>query len=242
VSQYADVPLGFYFLATIILLSYQRRMPGNRNIAMLAGTTAGLSAWTKNEGLLFLVAVVAAQLAPAAASRKWKEPTRIMLSFFAGLLPVLIIIFYFKLALAPPNDLISSLAWKPTMMKILDFTRHMLVAGAFLHEMAGFPVLFLAVSLICLGITPDKQQRSEGTRVLGVLCVMLLGYFFIYVTTYQHLAWHLQTSLRRILVPLWPIAVFTFFLFVRTPEEAARTASPIFLRLLKNFLTKVFRL
>ena len=198
-------------------------------------------AWTKNEGLLFLVAVTAAQFTAAAASRKWKVHTREMLFFSAGFLPVLMIIFYFKIALAPPNDLISSMAWKPTMVRILDFPRYTLIGGAFLHEMAGFSVLLLAVSLICLGITPDKQQRTEGGRWLAVLGTMLLGYFFIYVTTPLHLSWLLQTSLRRILVPLWPIAIFTFFLFARTPEEAAQTGPPIFPRLLKNFLTRVFR-
>jgi hypothetical protein len=235
VSQYADVLLDFYFLATAVLLSYQSRFSDNRNFAILAGTAAGLSAWTKNEGLLFLVAVVIAQLVAAASSRKWKVHGQQILSFFAGLLPVLMIIIYFKITLAPPNDLISSLEWKSVMGRVLDFPRYPLIAGAFLHEMSGFPVLLLAIGLICLGITANKQQRSDGTSLLWALGVMLLGYFFVYVTTYHNLSWHLRTSLRRILVPLWPSAVFTYFLFVRTPEEAGPLLLP---RFLKKFLQK----
>jgi hypothetical protein len=194
-----------------------------------------LSAWTKNEGLLFLVAVTVAQLAAAASSRKWKVHGRQMLSFSAGLLPVLMIIIYFKVTLAPPNDLISSLKWKFVMGRVLDFPRYALIAAAFLHEMSGFPVLLLAIGLICLGITANKQQRSHGTPLIWVLGVMLMGYFFIYVTTYHDLSWHLRTSLRRVLVLLWPSVVFTFFLIVRTPEEAG----PLFLpRFLKKFLQK----
>lgn len=211
-------------------------MSGNFNLPLLAGITAGLSAWTKNEGLLFLVAIVLAQFTAAASSRDWRVHTRQMLFFSAGLLPVLLIILYFKLSLAPPNDLISSLGWRTTVGRILDFSRYSLITRVFLEEMVRFPVLLLAFYLLCLGIPSNEQRRSEGTPLLWVLGTMLLGYFLAYVTTPQNLSWHLDTSLRRLLLQLWPSAVFTFFLFVRTPEEAIEL--PPFSKALKNFLTR----
>ena len=57
-SQLADVPLAFFMLATLVLLFLPARSPGNRSGALvLSGIAAGLCAWTKNEGLLFLLIV-----------------------------------------------------------------------------------------------------------------------------------------------------------------------------------------
>jgi hypothetical protein len=40
------------------------------------------------------------------------------------------------------------------------------------------------------------------------------------LTTPQDLAWQLRTSLDRLLLQLWPSAVFLYLLVVRTPEQA----------------------
>ena len=57
-SQLADVPLAFFMLTTLVLLFLPARSPGNRSGALvLSGIAAGLCAWTKNEGLLFLLIV-----------------------------------------------------------------------------------------------------------------------------------------------------------------------------------------
>jgi hypothetical protein len=54
----------------------------------------------------------------------------------------------------------------------------------------------------------------------GALGLTLAGYAFVYLTTPQDLAWHLRTSLHRLLLQLWPSALFVFFLLVKTPEQA----------------------
>jgi hypothetical protein len=65
-----------------------------------------------------------------------------------------------------------------------------------------------------------KQDRRFLLTAALCLCGMAAGYFFIYVTTPQNLAWHIRTSLNRLLLHLWPSAVFVFFLIVRTAESA----------------------
>ncbi len=62
--QTADVPLAFFFLATTVLLAFYERT-GRLQPLFLAGVTAGLASWAKNEGLLLVVAVVAAWAALA---------------------------------------------------------------------------------------------------------------------------------------------------------------------------------
>ena len=70
-SQYADVPLGFFFLATLTLFCLQDRFPKHsRGVLVLAWMTAGMAAWTKNEGLLFLLAIVVARF--AVSRRDWR--------------------------------------------------------------------------------------------------------------------------------------------------------------------------
>src|SRR5271169_4973958 len=61
-SQYADVPLSFFFLATITLLSLQDHGSGDPSasrspgLLVSAGLACGLAISTKNEGFLFLSA------------------------------------------------------------------------------------------------------------------------------------------------------------------------------------------
>jgi hypothetical protein len=46
---------------------------------------------------------------------------------------------------------------------------------------------------------------------------MLLGFGVIYVITPKDLAWHLDTSLWRLLLQLWPSALFVYCLIVNAP-------------------------
>src|SRR5208283_841176 len=54
-SQYADVPLSFFFVATVALLFLHAESPSQMHFLILAGMAAAFSAWTKNEGILFLM-------------------------------------------------------------------------------------------------------------------------------------------------------------------------------------------
>src|SRR5579862_9876435 len=60
--QYADLPMSFYILATLALLCLQDRSPDDLRFSIAAGFTAGLAPWTKNDGWLFLGAVLLARL------------------------------------------------------------------------------------------------------------------------------------------------------------------------------------
>ena len=58
-AQYADVPLAFFYLATLVLLCLaERESAGGRGLLALAGLACGMAAWTKNEGLLFMICVL----------------------------------------------------------------------------------------------------------------------------------------------------------------------------------------
>ena len=57
--EMADLPVAFFILATVILI-YFYFVYKKPTLIALAGLTAGLAAWTKNEGTLFVVGVVVA--------------------------------------------------------------------------------------------------------------------------------------------------------------------------------------
>src|SRR5215471_18494005 len=64
-GQEADVPLAVFYLATIaLLMQASQKEPDNSRIIALSGFTAGCAAWTKNEGILFLLATTLIMLAP----------------------------------------------------------------------------------------------------------------------------------------------------------------------------------
>jgi hypothetical protein len=50
---------------------------------------------------------------------------------------------------------------------------------------------------------------------------MLAGFFAVYLPTPRDLAWHLSTSLHRLYMQVWPLALLGYFLVVATPEEVA---------------------
>ena len=58
-----------------------------------------------------------------------------------------------------------------------------------------------------------------------VLAGVLVGYLAIYVVTFQELSWHLETSMRRLLLHLWPAFLLVLFVAARTPAEALRRYS-----------------
>jgi 4-amino-4-deoxy-L-arabinose transferase-like glycosyltransferase len=87
-SQYADVPWGFFMLATTVLVFLHDRASGRtRGLVALAGTAAGFAAWTKNEGLLFLASIIVARCAVLWKQRRWQGALNDLGGFALGSLP-----------------------------------------------------------------------------------------------------------------------------------------------------------
>jgi len=106
--QYADVPVGFFILATIVLLALNDLTNGeNQGLCCLSGAMAGFAAWTKNEGILFVVSVLVAGIFALPLKGSCKRGAKEWLLFLAGCLPILAILVFFKLHYAPPNDVVQ---------------------------------------------------------------------------------------------------------------------------------------
>jgi hypothetical protein len=223
--QIADAPLAFFMLATVGLLClHDRTGAAGKGGLILAGMMAGFAAWTKNEGLLFLACLFPARLAVRGFAIGWKGAFRDMLPLLLGLLPVALLLVYFKAYLAPPNDLVAGQGPQSTLGRLTDAGRYALIVRAFgrdfLTTIGPGAVLVLALAFMLLGRAPRAARPAAALPLLVVL-LMLLGYFAVYLTTPHDLSWHLGSSLHRLYIQLWPLALLGYFLIVGTPEEAA---------------------
>jgi hypothetical protein len=207
-----------------VLCLHDRTPEDSFRLVTLAGMMAGFAAWTKNEGLLFLLSIVVARLAVIVCLRGWKTCLKQIVPFAIGLTPILIIIGFFKTSLAGPSDVFSPSG--SAIHKLVDFHQYSQIFKAFEKEIFVFgdwvivPAPLLAFYLLLLGIRiKDKDKPGILTALLAV-CMTLMGYFLVYVAGPHDVQWWLSTSLNRLLVQLWPSLIFIFFLIVRSPEEA----------------------
>jgi hypothetical protein len=247
-SQFADIPLAFFILTTLALLLFQSRSAeGWRGALILAGLAAGLCAWTKNEGLLFFLVATAALFGTTIHAAGWKAAFRRTTMFLAGAVPVLLIIVYFKLRLAPANDLMAGVSWAALSDKLLDWGRYEATARAFFITGISFTqglidvrlgmrlnpgavnIILLTGYLLFAGIRIDREDRPGLLQTGASLVLMPAGYFFVYVLTPLDLAYHLATSLNRLFLQLWPGVILLIFMIAGTPETSApeKTTGPI---------------
>lgn len=211
-SQTADVPVAFFILATCVLL-YFYNLEKSPGLLVLAGFTAGLAAWTKNDGLpLIPAAIVAAALAfgPHSLQRR-------LLWLAAGLALPLAILLYFKVFLAPPSEFLAGQG-----PGAVGAARYLLILGYMLRgawELGGWPFpILLALVLHRLVFKPAASDRNGILAIVCLLGVQLASYFAAFVISPYDLAWHLSTSVERLWIQLYPALLFLHFSTVREPE------------------------
>ena len=249
--EMADLPLAFFILATGILIYFYviHQKPA---LIALAGLTAGLAAWTKNEGSLFVVSAgIAIAVAflfgnnPELATKQDKTVTSRLgggvMKFRNGALPVLFrfvlglafplaIVIGFKLFLAPPSDVLSS---GPTrsIQQILELPRHLEILqflGRELFYFGGWTSLIgilpiLIIYLLLFRAPVNKEQRPAYIAGITMLAVQLLGDYGVYLITPYDLTWHLSYSIERIVLQVFPLIAFLILSATQIPENIFRS-------------------
>jgi len=221
VSQYADVPLAVFTISTIALIClHWEREPDRFGPLVLAGFTAGCAGWTKNEGLLFILATCIVLLLPV-----FRNPAvtfRRFASFSLGLLLPLAVISYFKLAIAPPYDLIEDLRYQETIQRITSIDRHAVILKSlarsawFFGAWAMQPVIPLFAFIALRGAGRRVFRSYGGFAGLLILGIVLAGYYAVYLITPIPLQVHLDSSLDRLLIHLWPSFLLVLSLMARS--------------------------
>lgn len=235
-AQYAEIPIAGYLLASLVLLHRaDQASQGVGGTYALAGLLAGMAAWTKNEGLLFLAALVLAQAAVLTWQGAWRTRWRRLWAFCVGALPMLLLVMGFKLLLAPPTDLVAGQSLSATIARLADPSRYLQVATAFAKEFLDrgkwniLPVVLPFYGLLLgvqagRGTTPWRNADGTGSRqrlvtTWGALALMTAGFFLVYLLTPRDLAWHLRTTVDRVFLELWPSMLLATFLTIGPPDS-----------------------
>ena len=223
VNQVADVPVGFFYLSTIILLCLKESHSTNYcPILILAGVTTGLAAWTKNEGIFFLLSVLVANALLVIPIKGWKTFLKEFNYFIIGLLPILAIIIYFKTQLVP-NFWLTDQGFHSMIEKLTDLSRYFAVGKMFLMKVITYNCGFLFLLPLYLVLLGRRSKIREGIaiyQILLLLCFMLSGLFFAYIITPHELSWQINTTSSRIFTQLLPGIIFVFFMIVNSPRES----------------------
>jgi hypothetical protein len=231
-AQYADVPLAFFYLATLVLLCLaDREKEGGRGLLALAGLACGMAAWTKNEGLLFIICVLLPRIwiltRKSGARTCWSR----MWPFLAGLAPVMLIVLFFKARYAPPNEIVGPAGRASAVEWILTPSRYVVIGKWFLKHAFTFgrwdelrfipvsPVPLLLGALVLFGIKRDAGELQGARAAAWTLGLTLAGYFCVCLITPNALDWQLSTAGGRLLIQLWPSALFVFFMVIRDPPS-----------------------
>jgi hypothetical protein len=223
-SQYADVPFGYYMLATFSLL-HLATSPENRRVLALAGFTAGLACWTKNEGVILLGALGAVWFVRVLVSSPRELEIRRAGWFVLGALPPLLALAYLKFGLAPPGDMTTEFEVAAVLKRAAEPARYLEVGEAVIREaIFQLHLPLLAGYLLFMGVSIRKGERGAVLRLWTSLSLVFAAYFFVYVITSKPLAWHLGTSLSRLMTQLFPSLLFSFFLTATT--VTVRAADP----------------
>ena len=215
--QTADIPLTYFFLASASLFVVAGS-ENNRNLFFLSGIMAGFAGWTKNEGIPFLLLMVLFT-AIAFGLRQFRV---YIFSLLSGMAFPLLIIFLFKTLISIDNDLFTNNALAEMIGKILDPTRYLQILTHLTRELfhvGNWPISILATLMVYGWIVGLRKPNNLTEKTLWFVPLsQLVVYLFIYVVTPHDLQWHLNYSISRLLIHLFPLTLLSFFLSVNIPE------------------------
>ena len=223
--QYADVPLAFFILGTVILFSLKERYSElSFPLVFLAGLTVSCAAWTKNEGQLFLALVILIYFLGRPWKKEWPKTLKELIGFTIGLAPILGTLVYFKLNFALENAHIGANPLKQLGTYLFDIDRYILVCTKFIDKFLTFNdgiVWLMAGYLYLAGLDRPDLIKKRILSPTILLLLMTCSYFFIYIIYPGNPRDLLSASLRRIIIQLWLTWVFLFFYCVKGPEKNA---------------------
>lgn len=208
-SQLADVPVGFMLLVGLGCAMIGLREAGSeRRWFCVAGLFAGAAAWTKNEGLLMMLAMFAVLFLLAGGKRR-----AMLVGYALGAAAPLTVVVIFKLFLAGPSDLLADASLARTWSMVTDWSRHAMIGHIVMltvrHNIGDALLLSLLVAAVAMGVSRAGVRAAMFAAV--TLMLIIAGYHFVYLTTPYDLIWHLTTSVDRLLMQLWPAALLALF-------------------------------
>jgi len=213
--QYADIVICCFMTTAIVLYAIYDLEPTHSRLPLLAGIAAAAAACTKNEGILFLAVLVASR---AIAVWRGKSPrgTAELLVFGSGAALGVLTLALFKLTYSPPNDtlqlttaqaMLATITSGSLNLDIIKGIRQSLNFGQW--RLNPVPLMALHAAVAWKPSQPSAKVRPWFTPAfvgIGMLC----GYYLVYLLSPQDVEAHVQSSLDRLLIQLWPTAIVLY--------------------------------
>lgn len=216
-SQRADVALAGFVLAAAVALVAHGTRPEPRLLG-LAGVALGGALWTKNEGIL-----VTAVMAGCWWLGAGRPGARRVAPLLLGAAPFALALLHHKLTCGSGTDLFVEQRaglWE----RLAQPARWATIGGAFVVQGSYFWLAGGALALYFRRRLPGRLPR-EARFLVPALGIVLAGYASVYALTPHDLAWHLETSLGRLLLQLWPLTLLILGLGARD-ASAPRAPAP----------------
>jgi hypothetical protein len=225
-SQFADIVMCFFITSAVALFviddftsSQQSQLP------ILAGMFAGFAACTKNEGTLYVVALILSRLCLLVWDRHWKTEARRIGLFVIGLLPGILTLAVFRKVAPVPGALFANMTVETIRNRIPDISRHSVILSEYWKDLRHWgewwinPLLLLILFVVIRRILKSTPPMTRAWRFPAFLvAIMLCGFYLVYLFSPYDALWHLQTSFNRLLLQLWPAALLAWALLV-TPSR-----------------------
>lgn len=211
-SLCADVPIACFMVVSLAAACGREGVlagrEASRTAALVSGGAGAMAAWTKNEGLVFVLVMflLVAVVTVRRGAGRW------LWWWIAGGAPMLAALAWFKLALAPPSWVFGQ-SPQVYVDLLLDTERHAVTASLMAQHLWhwGAPLAgiipLLALAAVWLSVAGGGAMRMMAV----VIALMFLSYGLAYLTTPFDIAWHVSTSFDRLLVQIWPALVLTVF-------------------------------
>ena len=202
-TQYADVPLSFYYLAALILV-FLARAAGRPTLLVAAGLFVSCAACAKNEGLAFLACVLVCYPLANWRSRGLRPTLAAWLYLLLGALPGLLLSALFKLVLDPAPDPLFAQKISQALPKFADPSRYGQIAKALSTEVLNLgipeahPLLLLAILACALRFRILPSERPE--LLFAGLALLFVGgaYTAAYLAAQYVLGKALRPALARL--------------------------------------------
>jgi len=220
-TMYCDIPYAFFSNSALLLLISALRLKDLRILA-LSAFLAGCSAFTKNEGLVFLgwYGLLAAAAWGWLYRRERPLFFKSMFSLAIGLALPLAVCVYFKTELVSVQaNLIGKSSPGEILASLLDWPRNRVILQGFWVYMAdaknwnGLWFLFFA-AVLCWPIARKHGMLPYSGVLFAAILLINLGYALIFTITPNNIYKHIQTALMRLLLQTGALAlVFVFEVF-----------------------------
>jgi len=133
-------------------------------------------------------------------------------------------LLYFKLNFALANAHLNDNTFEQLGTYLFDIDRYILVGTRWINKFFTFNdgiIWLMVVYFFFSGLDRADLIKKRLLSPTILLFLMMCGYFFVYITFPGNPRDLLSTSLRRIMIQLWPTWVFLFFYCVKGPEKNA---------------------